>query len=149
MNTVDTIEMLNKLIVMSKNSERGLCAAAEEAHHAELKSALFDYARFFGDAAGELQQAVRGLGGQPKEIGTFGHTVHRTWMHLKATALGRDEQLILDEAERDEDEAEYRLASAVHEDTPPAVHALLERQYAQAQRHHEQIREWRSHAQMH
>ncbi|NGY05719.1 PA2169 family four-helix-bundle protein [Solimonas terrae] len=149
MNTVDTIELLNKLIVTSKDGERGLRAAAEEAHHAELKAALFDYARFFGEAAGELQQAVRDLGGHPKEIGTFGHTLHRTWMHLKATALGRDEQVILDETERDEDEAEYRLATAVHEETPPAIHALLERQYAEAQRHHGQIREWREHAQVH
>src|SRR3546814_5541940 len=92
MNTVDTIEVLNKLIVTSKNSERGLCAAAEEAHHTALKQSLFDYARFFGESASELQQAVRQLGGKPKEVGTFAHTVHRTLMHLRVTALGRDER---------------------------------------------------------
>lgn len=149
MNTVDTIELLNKLIVTSKNSERGLCAAAEEAHHQELKQSLFDYARFFGESASELQQAVRQLGGQPKEIGTFSHTVHRTLMHLKVTALGRDEELILEEAEGDEAEIERRLAIAVAEDTPPQVHALLERQYREAQRHHGEIRQWRQNAQLH
>lgn len=149
MNTVDTIELLNKLIVTSKNSERGLRAAAEEAHHHELKQALFDYAHFFGESASELQHAVRQLGGHPKEIGTFAHTVHRALMHLKVTALGRDEDLILDETEGDETEIEERLATAVAEDMPPEVHALLERQYREAQRHHGQIREWRQSAQLH
>src|SRR3546814_8121498 len=69
-----------------------------------LKQSLFDYARFFGESASELQQAVRQLGGKPKEIGTFAHTVHRTLMHLRVTALGRDEDLILEEAEGDETE---------------------------------------------
>lgn len=149
MNTVDTIELLNKLIVTAKNGERGLCAAAEEAHHEELKQSLFDYARFFGASAGELQQAVRQLGGRPREIGTFAHTVHRALMHLKVTALGRDESLILEEAEGDEVEIEDRLATAVAEETPPEIHALLERQYREAQRHHGAIREWRQHAQLH
>src|SRR3546814_6901370 len=86
MNTVDTIELLNKLIVTSKNSERGLCAAAEEAHHTALKQSLFDYARFFGESASELQQAVRQLGGKPKEIGTFAHTVQdRTSTRLNSS----------------------------------------------------------------
>src|SRR3546814_2952490 len=72
--------------------------------------------------------AVRQLGGKPKEIGTFAHTVHRTLMHLRVTALGRDEDLILEEAEGDENEVEGRLATAIDEDTPPEIHALLERQ---------------------
>lgn len=149
MNTVDTIELLNNLIVTSKNGERGLCAAAEEAHHKDLKQSLFDYARFFGETANELQQAVRDLGGKPKEIGSFAHTVHRTLMHLRVTALGRDENLILDEAEGDEDDIEARLSIAVAEDTPPAIHALLERQYHEAQRHHREIREWRQSTRLH
>ena len=149
MNTVDTIELLNHLIVMSKNNERGLRAAADEAHHADLKQSLHEYATFFADASGELQQAVRQLGGTPKEIGTFAHTLHRTWMHLKVTALGRDEDVILDEVEDEEGEAEGRLADAVREDTPPEVHAMLARHYDVAQRHHDAIRGWRMRAHRH
>src|SRR3546814_12101236 len=110
MNTVDTIEVLNKLIVTSKNSERGLCAAAEEAHHTALKQSLFDYARFFGESASELQQAVRQLGGKPKEIGHFAHTVHRTLLPLRVTAPGRAADPILDEPEGDEHEGKGRPA---------------------------------------
>src|SRR3546814_12996437 len=82
-------------------------------------------------------------------IGTFSHTVHRTLIHLRVTALGRDEDLILEEAEGDENEVEGRLATAIAEDTPPEIHALLERQYREAQRHHGEIREWQQRAQLH
>jgi len=143
MNSVDTIQMLNRLIVMSKDSEQELRAAAEEAHHADLKQSLLEYSRSFADAARDMQDAVRRLGGEPREIGTFAHTVHRAWMHLKVTALGRDEDVILDDVEDEERAAEARLAEALHEETPPDVHALLERHYARALKHHDAIREWR------
>lgn len=139
MSAVDTISMLNRLIVTEKNGEACLRAAAEESHHENLRNALAEYSQFLGSSANELQDVVRGLGGYPREVGTFGNTIHRTWMHLKATALGRDERVILDEVERDESEAETLLADAVDWDTPPSVHALLERQYEIARRHHRTI----------
>lgn len=144
MSTVDTISMLNRLIVTEKNGEACLRAAADEAHHDNLRNALVDYSQFLGTSAHELQDVVRGLGGHAREIGSFGNTVHRTWMHLKATALGRDERVILDEVERDESEAEALLADAVDWDTTPSVHALLERQYETARRHHQAIRDLRA-----
>ncbi|MGH8445643.1 MAG: PA2169 family four-helix-bundle protein [Solimonas sp.] len=143
MNSVDTIELLNHLIVTSKNGERGLRAAADEAHHADLKQSLLAYSQFFGDAARELQQAVRELGGHPREIGTFGATLHRTWMHLKVTALGRDEDVILDDVEEDEGRAESRFAEAAREETPEPIHAMLARHCEMTQRHHDVLREWR------
>ncbi|MFT4045831.1 MAG: PA2169 family four-helix-bundle protein [Solimonas sp.] len=149
MNTVDTIELLNHLIVTAKNGERGLRAAAEEAHHAGLKQSLHDHAQFFGEAAREMQDVVRRLGGKPREIGTFGHALHRTWMHLKVTALGGDEDVILNDVEEADDAAESRCAEAVREDTPPDVRALLARHYLAAQRHHDVIRQWRMHAHGH
>lgn len=147
MNDIDTITMLNRLIVTAKNSESSLRAAAEEAYHDTLKQSLSAYSQFFGDAAHEMQQAVHKLGGRPAEIGTFGNTLHRTLMHLKVTAMGRREDVILDEVESDEVKAEQQLAEAVKEDMPPQIHELLERHYWSAQHHHGTIRELR--AQMH
>ncbi|MGH8461281.1 MAG: PA2169 family four-helix-bundle protein [Stenotrophobium sp.] len=147
MNTTDTITLLNRLIVTSKNGESSLHAAADEAYHPDIKDSLLAYSLFFKDAAHELQSAVSKLGGHPAGLGTFGNTLHRTWMHLKVTALGRKEDVILDEVEVDEIEAEQRLAAAVQEETSPEIHALLERHYWGAQHHHGTIRELR--AQMH
>ncbi|MFA5938063.1 MAG: PA2169 family four-helix-bundle protein [Sinimarinibacterium sp.] len=144
MSTVDTISMLNRLIVTEKNGEACLRAAAEEAHHDKLRNALAEYSQFFGSSAQDLQDVVRGLGGHPREAGSIANTIHRTWMHIKATALGRDERVILDDVERDENEAETLLADAVDWDTPPSVHALLERQYETACRHHRVINQLRT-----
>lgn len=144
MNRLDTITMLNRLILTSKNGESSLRAAAEEAHHGELKRALYDYSRFFADTAKELQETVRRLGGEPREAGSFDNTLHRTWLHLKQTALGRDEYVLLDTVEQDEVEAEARFAEAAQEETDPEIQALLARKFQAAQSRHSAIRQWRS-----
>lgn len=143
MSTPDTISLLNRLIVTEKNGENALRAAAEEAHHEDLRASLIEYSRFFGASAHELQEAVRELGGRPAGLGTFGNTLHRTWMHIKATALGRDERVILDEIEADESAAEDLLADAVGWDTSPRIHAILERQYEGAYERHQVLRRLR------
>ena len=145
MNTVDTVTILNRLIITSKNGESALRAAGDEAWHEELKQSLFEFSRFFGEAARELQEAVRKVGGRPRGLGTFGNTLHRTWMHIHSKVYGRDEDVILDDVERDEAEADRMYADALHDwDVPPEVHALIERQAREARRRHEAIHELRA-----
>lgn len=143
MNPVDTLTLLNRLIVTAKNCESALRAAADEAYHEDLKESLMEYSLFFGETAHELQDAVRKCGGHPKEIGTFENTLHRTWLHIKAKALGRDEAVILDSVEEDEATADLVFADALNWDTPPEIHALLERQAAGAHRRHRTILQMR------
>jgi uncharacterized protein (TIGR02284 family) len=141
MNDLDTITLLNRLIVTSKNGEAALRAAASEAHHEELKRSLAEYSHFFHEAAQEMQEMVLKLGGHPKGIGTFGNTVHRWLLHMRALSEGRSEAVILDSVESDEREADERFADAVsHWETTPEIHAMLERQRDEAQRRHEAIR---------
>ena len=149
MNNLDAVTLLNRLIVISKDGESSLRAAAEEAYHVELKDSLLAYSRFFGDAAREMQEAVHDLGGAPKALGTFGNTLHRTWLHLKASALSHDEDMILDEIEGDENAVEEGLARAVREDMPPEIHDLLARRYDGARKLHGEIRELRSRLLLH
>lgn len=139
MNQTDTVTLLNRLILVSKDGEHALRAAADEAFHEEIKLSLQDYSRFFHETAQELQDAVRRVGGQPREIGSFDNTLHRTWMHIKALATGRDEGVILDSVEQDEAAADRVFADATTWDTPPEVHALLARQAAEVQRRHQAI----------
>ena len=143
MSNLDTITLLNRLIITTKNSEAALRAAANEVHHAELMDSLEEYSRFFAEAARELQHTVEALGGKPKGTGTFDNTLHRTWLHIKANAYGRDEAVILDTVESDEQEAEDRYIDALSWSTPPAVHALLEQQYKGSHQRHDHIRQLR------
>ena len=144
MSDLDTITLLIRLIVTSKNSEAALRAAAEEVHHADLHDSLAEYSRFFSDTASELQAIVEGLGGRPKGTGTFDNTLHRTWLHIKSSIYGRNEALILDAVEADEQEADARFDDALTWDIPPDIHALLERRREGSHERHEQLRAIRS-----
>lgn len=144
MNPIDTQTLLNRLIVMAKDGEGVLTAAAEEAFHPELKTALADYARFFHNAAAELQGQVRALGGEPKGRGSFENTLHRTWLHLKSMAFGHDERVILDEVEAEESLADALYAEAPQWDLPQDVRQIIDRQAAEARQRHQQIRELRA-----
>jgi uncharacterized protein (TIGR02284 family) len=143
MNPIDTQTLLNRLIVMAKDGESALTAAAEEAYHEELKTALTDYARFFHDAATELQDQVRALGGEPRGRGSFENTLHRTWLHLKSMAFGHDERVILDEVEAEESLADTLYAEAPLWDLPEDVRRIIDRQAAEARQRHQQIRRLR------
>lgn len=135
----DTISLLNRLIVAEKNGEQALRAAAEEAWHAELKQCLLDYSRFFGDAARDLQDSVVELGAVPQARASFDNALHRTWVHLRALAYGRDERVVLDDVERDESQAEALLGEALTLPLPADLRALLARQYEWARRHHDSV----------
>jgi uncharacterized protein (TIGR02284 family) len=143
MNPIDTQTLLNRLIVMAKDGEAALTAAADEAYHEELKTALADYARFFRESATELQEQVRALGGEPKGRGSFDNTLHRTWLHLKSMVFGHDERVILDEVEAEESLADQLYAEAPQWDLPAEVRQIIGRQAAEARRRHLQIRRLR------
>jgi uncharacterized protein (TIGR02284 family) len=149
MNQTDTVTLLNRLILVSKDGEHALRAAADEAYHYELKDSLQDYSDFLHHTAMELQDAVRKVGGEPREIGSFENTLHRTWLHIKALASGRDESVILDSVEEDEATADRLFADAATRDMPPELHALIGRQAAEVQRRHQAIRELRERLLLH
>lgn len=144
MNPVDTLTLLNRLIVTSKNGEHTLQAAAQEAHHAELKDALHDYAQFFHQAVDDLADAVRRYGGKPHPRASFDNALHRTALHLRALALGRDERVILDDVEEQESRADELYAQLDEWDLPQDVRSMLEQQAAEAKSRHRQIDELRS-----
>jgi uncharacterized protein (TIGR02284 family) len=130
MSDLDTITLLNRLIVTSKNSEAALRAAADEVYHAELHESLAEYSRFFADTASELQAIID-------------NTLHRTWLHIRSSISGRNEALILDTVEMDEQEADARFDDALTWDIPPDIHALLERRAEGSHERHEQLRQIR------
>jgi len=139
MNQADLVPLLNRLIVTAKDEASSLRAAGEKAYHADLKNALYECSQFFARSAEELQEAVRTLGGQPKEVGTFANTLYRTWLHLKMSALGRDEDKLLNEVESEEDLVEQKFGAAAHDAPDPQLRSLIERQFQTALHHHERI----------
>lgn len=142
MTPLDSITLLNNLIVTAKNAEGSFRAASEEAHDAELKQSLRETSRYLHEAAHELAGVVQRLGGTPHELNTFGNALHRTWMHLKSTALGRDEREILADWAQDEAEVEGDFERAVREEAPADIHAVVERHYRGLLERRDRVRAW-------
>jgi len=138
-----TIDALNNLIETCRDGQEGFQEASDNITNIELKrlfaDALLERARF----AGELQQEVRSLGGDPDDAGSIAGTLHRVWIDIKGTFTGKDDQSILSECERGEDSAVGQYRDALKADLPANVLAVVERQFAEVQRVHNLVKQYR------
>jgi uncharacterized protein (TIGR02284 family) len=134
------IATLNGLIETCKNGEEGFRTAAEGLSDQAVKTAFGKFARDRWQMARELQDEVQGLGGKPETGGSVGGAAHRGWMNIKSVVTGNDDQAIIAEAERGEDVAKAAYQSALEQDLPAQVRALVERQAVQVREVHDQVR---------
>jgi len=137
------IDVLNDLIEVSKNGEKGFEAAAGDTKNPELQALFSARARDCASGAAELQTVVTRLGGKPEDSGTVAGAVHRGWVNLKAAVAGRTDLAILEECERGEDVAKAEYTKALKETLPEDVRVIVERQYQGVLRNHDQIRDLR------
>ena len=145
----DVIDVLNDLIEYSKDGEKGFKASAEDVKNPELKAFFVQRAGECGNAAGELQSEVRRLGGDPETSTSISGDLHRGWVNLKAMVTGKDEEAVLNEAERGEDHALKAYKEALEKITKHilvGIRDLVERQYHGVQRNHDQVKALRNQA---
>jgi uncharacterized protein (TIGR02284 family) len=134
------IATLNGLIETCKNGEEGFRTAAEGVSDQGIKTAFAKFSRDRWQMARDLQDEVQGLGGKPETAGSVGGAVHRGWMNIKSAVAGNDDQKIIAEAERGEDVAKAAYQSALEQELPAQVRALVERQAVQVRAVHDQVR---------
>lgn len=135
------ISVLNSLIETCKDGQNGFQTAADGIKRSEFKSLFYQYSQQRAQFAGELQQEVRRLGGDPEQAGSVAATLHRGWMNIKSAVTGEDENAVLAEAERGEDSAVASYRDALADQNLPAdVRDIVERQYAQVQEAHDRVR---------
>jgi uncharacterized protein (TIGR02284 family) len=135
-----TISTLNDLIHNCRDGEQGFRSAAENVKDPALKSLFNDYARERAAFAEELKTEVARLGGAPGEGGTAAGAMHRGWMDVKGSLTGRDDESILNEAERGEDVAVQSYRTALEEPLPQSVKTMVDRQYAHVKAAHDRVR---------
>lgn len=140
----DVIDVLNELIETSKDGEKGFALAAKDANDAALTAIFAEGERSCRDAARELQEQVRALGGNPDDSGSVKGAVHRGWVSLKAATTSRDAKAVLEECERGEDYAKAKYSEALEHDLPQNVRTLIERQYRGVVENHDRVRELRN-----
>ncbi len=146
MDNKDIVSTLNDLIETSKDGEYGFSTSAEHAKSPELRQVLNSRAAECRSAASELQSLVAQHGGTPDDGGSASGALHRGWVSVKGTLSGYSDLAMLEECERGEDTALERYRSALEDDLPAPVRAVVERQYEGVKRNHLQIRSLRDQA---
>lgn len=139
----DVISTLNGLIETNKDGQEGFKTAAEGLQSSELKSVFYEFSHQRSQFAGELQNAVRELGGDPESSGSVSGAIHRGWINIKSAVTGQDDGAILNEAERGEDVAKNAYKSALEEELPANVRAIVEQQYSTVSSTHDKVKGYR------
>jgi uncharacterized protein (TIGR02284 family) len=143
MTREEVISVLNNLIETCRDGQTGFQTAAEGVANPSLKESFFQYAQQRGLFVTELQEEVRGLGGDPQTTGSVAAALHRGWINIKSAVTGQDEHNILEECERGEDSAMKNYQDALRQPLPPNIINLINRQYQDVVITHNTIRSWR------
>jgi uncharacterized protein (TIGR02284 family) len=120
--------VLNHLIEVCRDAERGFTAAAREVKAPELKQLLFRLAEQRREFAEALLPHAQRLGGTSVADGTRAATLHRAWMQLKAQLASNRDRAVLEETARGERFALAAYDEAVTELVPPDARELIEAQ---------------------
>jgi len=136
-----SIHILNDLIEVCRDGQKGFKSAADDAKDADLKRQLSNFSDQRTKFIGELQQQVRLLGGDPEKSGSALGVIHRGWIDLKSAISSNEPHAVLAECERGEDSAvkNYREAIAKTE-LEPGSRPLVERQFTEIQQAHNRVK---------
>jgi uncharacterized protein (TIGR02284 family) len=144
MDNKDVISTLNDLIETCKDGEEGFRTCAEDIKDAQMKSFFTGRAQSCAEAAAELQQEVRTLGGDPETSSSVSSALHRRWIDIKSVVTGKDDESILNECERGEDVAKRSYANALEKPLPANIKSIVERQHQGVLRNHDQVKAMRN-----
>ena len=137
------VSVLNDLIEVCHDGQKGFKEAAEHVRNTELKSFFLNASQERADFAITLQQHVRAMGKSPETGGTTGGSRRRAWIELKGTFAGRDDLSILSDAERCEDVTVEASEAALKKGLPSNISLTLEEQYRQIQVLHNRLNQMR------
>ena len=134
-------EVLEHLVEICRDGERGFRAAAQYVSTPELKALFNQIAEQRQGFARDIEPHVNRLGGSTLASGTGAGVVHRGWMNLKAHVPGHHDQTIIIETERGEHAAIKMYDDALGGVLPPTVINLLEAQRQEMRETQKRIRE--------
>jgi len=141
----DLIDSLNHLIRVCRDGQEGYLQAAEHVKSAWLQGLFQSFSTQREQFATELTNLVAGLGVEPASGSTVGGALHRTWIDLRTAVSGNggDDEALLEECERGEDEAKEAYETELNKGLPEHIHRVVQSQYQDILRSHDQVRETR------
>lgn len=135
--------VINRLIEVCHDGEKGFAAAADALQDATLKTELMRYSTQRGDFSSQLETTLRQAGEKPVTHGSASGAIHRGWMNLKASTMRDNTHAVLAECERGEDTAVDAYRDAVASVLPNDIEKLVMTQYHAIERAHDRIRSLR------
>lgn len=138
-DTNETIKALNYLIGTCIDGENGYREAADEATSSDLKTRLLRLGQQRAQFRGELEQEVLRLGGDPKESGSAGAALHRTWLNVRDAITGKDDEAILKESQRGEKAALDNYDDVLGRDISADLRETIARQQGQIQQAYSEL----------
>jgi uncharacterized protein (TIGR02284 family) len=143
MTNDEVISLVNGLIEVCKDGQEGFKTAAEGIEDSSMKTLFYEYSQQRAQFAGDLQNEVLRLGGDPEKSGSVAGSLHRGWIDIKSAILGKDVEAILNECERGEDSAVKNYKEALDNNLPANVANLILRQSYAIQQAHDRVRNLR------
>lgn len=116
----EIIAVLNRLIEINTDAEKGYATAAADARNPELKDAFADRSRECSYRVIALQDAVQRYNVLPENQGTAKGALHRGWMETRRIVEGPNDGIVLEECARGE-----AAAVKAYQSVPPALSKLM------------------------
>ncbi|KJV34773.1 PA2169 family four-helix-bundle protein [Luteibacter yeojuensis] len=136
------IKCLNGLIETTIDSADGYAEAAKDADNTRYAAVFAQRASERRFVAGNLQQQVRLLGGEPEDDGTVLAKAHRMFVDLRAKMSSKDDTAIVDEVERGEDHIKAKYEDALKDgDLSAATRAVVNEAFVSVKSGHDQMRD--------
>ena len=134
------ITTLNTLTATLIDSVTGYRDAAENSENSRFQQLFRERADERSQCVEDLRAAVRNLGGNPEDDGSFMGKTHQRFLDLKAAIAGHDEKAVINETERGEDYLKEKFETALNSGTLSGEsRAVVERAYQSVRKGHDQI----------
>ena len=135
------------LIKTLEDGREGFARAADklaESDRPDLSTKMRAFSEQRAGFSAELEQMAASYGDDIDEDGSIAGTLHRGWMAVKDAMSGSDPEGVLDAAEQGEDHAVSEYRDALDQDISPSLRTVIERQFVEVQRAHDEVKALRN-----
>ncbi len=143
MDKSNTIETLNRLVVINNDRIEGYETASLKTDELDLKNLFTEFAQTSYQCKRELLEMIKTLGGNMAEGTKTTGKFFRAWMSVKAALTDRDRKVILESCEYGEEKALETYKEVLRDESDfltPEQEPIIEAQYSLLKNDYDRIR---------